>query len=67
MTNTTGRAQAKQAEWHDQWSRFEDAERFLFDEWIAPRTIDDFAGKTVLECGCGGGQHTAVVRRWRRK
>ena len=53
--------QAKHNEWHDQWSRFEDSERFLFDEWILPRTIDDFAGKTVLECGCGGGQHTGFV------
>lgn len=54
-------SQAKQHEWADQWARFEDEERFLFDEWIAPRTLDDFRGKRVLECGCGGGQHTAVM------
>jgi len=53
--------QAKQAEWHDQWSLFQDDERFLFEDWIAPVTLDDFRGKTVLECGCGGGQHTAIV------
>lgn len=40
---------------------FRDDERFLFDEWIAPTTLADFAGKDVLECGCGGGQHTSFV------
>jgi SAM-dependent methyltransferase len=53
--------QVKQAEWKDQWSLFQDDERFLFDEWIRPRTIEDFRGKKVLECGCGGGQHTGFV------
>ena len=53
--------QIKQSEWHQQWSLFEDDERFLFEEWIAPRTLQDFSGKRVLECGCGGGQHTALV------
>lgn len=53
--------QVKQHEWADQWARFADEERFLFDEWIAPRTLEDFRGKRVLECGCGGGQHTAVM------
>jgi 2-polyprenyl-3-methyl-5-hydroxy-6-metoxy-1,4-benzoquinol methylase len=54
-------SQLKQSEWHQQWVLFADNERFLFDEWIAPRTMHDFAGKDVLECGCGGGQHTAFV------
>lgn len=40
---------------------FRDDERFLFEEWIAPRSVEDFKGKTVLECGCGGGQHTGFV------
>lgn len=53
--------QARQSEWTDQWSRFADEERFLFDEWIAPRTIEDFRGKRILECGCGGGQHTGFM------
>lgn len=53
--------QAKQHEWADQWARFSDEQRFLFDEWIAPRTIDDFRGQRVLECGCGGGQHTRFM------
>lgn len=54
-------AQRKQLEWREQWTLFQDDERFLFEEWIAPRTMADFRGKTVLECGCGGGQHTGFV------
>ena len=53
--------QKKQDEWHEQWTLFQDNERFLFEEWIAPATLSDFSGKTVLECGCGGGQHTSFV------
>lgn len=44
-----------------QWERFHDDELFLFLEWIYPNTLDDFKGKRVLECGCGGGQHTTFV------
>jgi len=40
---------------------FQDDERFLFEEWIAPVTIEDFRDKDVLEAGCGGGQHTAML------
>jgi SAM-dependent methyltransferase len=54
-------AQAKQSEWHEQWSLLKDEERFLFEDWIAPNRLSDFAGKDVLEGGCGGGQHTAFV------
>jgi SAM-dependent methyltransferase len=54
-------AQQKQSEWHEQWLLFKDDERFLFEEWIAPIKMEDFRGKKVLECGCGGGQHTAFV------
>jgi SAM-dependent methyltransferase len=53
--------QQKSPEWHDQWSLFQDDERFLFEEWIAPLTLEDFRGKTVLEMGCGGGQHTGFM------
>lgn len=52
---------AKQDAWHWQWSTFADDNRSLFDEWIAPATIDDFKDKDVLEGGCGGGQHTSFV------
>ena len=53
--------QVPSAEWREQWTLFHDQERFLFDEWIQPRTIEDFRGRHVLECGSGGGQHTAMV------
>ena len=59
MSDNSG--QAKQDEWREQWTLFQDDERFLFEEWIAPRTLEDFRGKRVLECGCGGGQHTEYV------
>lgn len=54
-------SQLPSREWHEQWSMFRDHERFLFDEWIRPATIEDFRGKDVLECGCGGGHHTAIM------
>ncbi len=53
--------QQKSPEWSDQWSRFQDEERFLFEDWILPATQEDFRDQDVLECGCGGGQHTAFV------
>jgi SAM-dependent methyltransferase len=56
-----GGTQPKQSEWHEQWTLFQDDERFLFEEWIAPVKLEDFRGKTVLECGCGGGQHTSFM------
>jgi SAM-dependent methyltransferase len=61
MSGESPQVQAKHDEWKEQWTIFQDDERFLFDEWIAPRTIEDFRGKSVLECGCGGGQHTGFV------
>jgi len=51
----------RQAEWHDQWSMFQDQELFLFQDWIYPLTLEDLRGKYVLEAGCGGGQHTAMM------
>lgn len=53
--------QNKQNEWHDQWSLVQDGELGLFKDWIAPFKLEDFRGKTVLEAGCGGGQHTSFV------
>lgn len=42
---------------------FRDREQFLFEEWILPASLADFAGKDVLECGCGGGHHTEIMAR----
>lgn len=53
--------QNKQHEWTRQWELFDDNELHLFEDWIYPNTLDDFIGKSVLECGCGSGQHTGFV------
>jgi len=58
--------QAKQKEWFEQWELLEDNELFLFKDWIYPNTLDDFKYKEVLECGCGGGQHTAFLAPYAR-
>lgn len=54
-------AQAPSTEWHEQWSMFHDRAEFLFHEWIAPVRLEDLRGLSVLEGGCGGGQHTALL------
>lgn len=59
-------AQRKQSEWREQWEMLQDSELFLFRDWILPNTLEDFRGKDVLECGCGGGQHTAFVAPYAR-
>lgn len=50
-----------------QWQHFTQtderyAEQFL--GWIAPVAPDFFAGKIVLEGGCGKGRHTQLAARW---
>jgi SAM-dependent methyltransferase len=54
-------AQPKQANWREQWELFHDDSLFLFEEWIKPQTLEIFRGKTVVDCGCGGGQHIEFV------
>ncbi len=58
--------QKKHQEWHEQWSLFQDDELFLFRDWIYPNTLEDFKNKEVLECGCGGGQHTFFIAPYAR-
>lgn len=53
--------QGKQLEWHWQWSHHQSETEFLFFDWIAPRTLNDFRGKRVLDAGCGGGHHVRLV------
>ena len=62
-----GAVQPQQDEWHAQWSMFEDHELFLFQDWIRPLTLEDLRGKSVLEAGCGGGQHTAFMAPYARE
>jgi len=54
-------SQLKQGEWLEQWRMFRDQELFLFQDWIYPQTLEDFSGKEILECRCGGGQHTSFM------
>lgn len=61
MTDQPGAAVRPTPEWREQWTLFQDSERFLFEEWIAPVNLEDLRGRTVLEAGCGGGQHTAMM------
>src|SRR3989339_1471117 len=50
-------------EWFFQWQSFYEDKNYvennfeLFKNWIYPASLDDFKGKTVLDCGCGKGQH----------
>jgi len=48
-------------EWYEQWELLQCNELFLFEDWISPATLEDFRDKDVLECGCGGGQHTSFI------
>lgn len=59
--------QPRQDDWNWQWRHLSDESLFLFKEWIAPRTLEDFRGKTVADAGCGGGQHTAFVAPYASK
>lgn len=59
--------QQKQSEWHQQWSMLRDDEIFLFKDWIYPNVLENFKGKDVLECGCGGGQHTSFIAPYARE
>ena len=56
-TETAARFDSQWSHWrslHDYYER-----QFL--EWIDPLTRADFAGRTVIEGGCGKGRHTAIV------
>lgn len=59
--------QKKQSEWAYQWGHLSDDSQFLFKEWIYPNAISDFKGKTVLDAGCGGGQHSRFAAKYAKK
>jgi len=63
MSNDTARLTP---EWREQWELFDDDERFLFEEWIQPLTLNDLKDSDILEAGCGGGQHTALMAPFAR-
>lgn len=46
---------------HDHLAHYH-ARQFL--DWVAPLTEADFAGRTVLEAGCGKGRHSRTVAGW---
>lgn len=57
--------QVKQFEWADQWTRYREGDDtiWLFHDWIAPVTLEDLRGCSVLEAGCGPGHHTELLAR----
>ena len=59
--------QQKQQEWAWQWDHLQDDNQWLFQEWLWPVTLEDFRGKSVLDCGCGGGQHVSFVAPYARE
>lgn len=59
--------------WHFQWDAFKNDKKifeddlFLFKQWIYPNTLEDFSGKTVLDCGYGRGQHLKMIAPYAKK
>ena len=60
-------AQPKQNDWNFQWENFYDDSLFLFQEWIFPHTLETFRDKSVVDCGCGGGQHINFIAPYARR
>ena len=56
-------AEAFGYEW-TRYSRLTDADREEFLDWIQPLTPDSFAGRVVLDAGCGKGRHIYVVSQF---
>lgn len=54
-------------EWVFEWTIFKDNSEFLFKEWVKPYTFNDFKDKTVLDCGCGAGEHMKMIAPYARK
>jgi len=51
-----------------QWNRFDEIDKPEYEaqlrDWLRPLGEEDFAGKVVLEGGCGKGRHSAIAARW---
>ncbi len=61
MNQTDPAPQTPSSNWRLQWSMFNYGATIQFKEWIAPATLETFRGRDVLECGCGGRDHTFMV------
>ena len=60
----------RQRQWLDQWSAAPQVDRdeeVLLQDWIYPNRLEDLQGKTVLDAGCGSGQHTRIFARYARR
>lgn len=59
-----------QPEWQALWRRYDQLAHQppqMFLEWIHPHGMEVFRGARVLDAGCGGGQHAAVVAGYARE
>jgi uncharacterized protein YbaR (Trm112 family) len=46
------------------YSKLTNADREEFLDWIAPLEVQDFAGCTVLDAGCGKGRHIFLASQF---
>lgn len=56
-------AARERSAWLYQWSRLHDDSERLFRDWIHPNRLEDLRGLSVLDAGCGGGEHLRLVAR----
>ena len=51
-----------------QWNRFDEIGKPEYEQqlrdWLHPLGPEDFAGKKVIEGGCGKGRHSSIVAQW---
>ena len=63
----------KKDNWSFQWDAFKndasffEDDLFLFKQWIYPNKLEDFSGKTALDCGYGRGQHLKMIAPYVKK
>ena len=59
--------QEKHGAWDWQWGRLDNRVEWVLRDWLHPNKPEGFAGKVVLDAGCGPGQHAAFYARWADK